>query len=109
MRATAESEGQAAVMREKISREEVRHVAQLARLELAENEEARMTDQMNQILGYMDKLNELNTQEVSATTHAIQRQNVFRADEVRDSLERDRALANAPESDGVSFIVPKVI
>lgn len=96
-------------MREKISREEVRHVAQLARLELAENEEARMTDQMNQILGYMDKLNELNTQEVSATTHAIQRQNVFRADEVRDSLERDRALANAPESDGVSFIVPKVI
>lgn len=96
-------------MREKISREEVRHVAKLARLELAENEEARMTDQMNQILGYMDKLNELNTQEVSATTHAIQRQNVFRADEVRDSLERDRALSNAPESDGVSFIVPKVI
>ncbi|MCE5241632.1 MAG: Asp-tRNA(Asn)/Glu-tRNA(Gln) amidotransferase subunit GatC [Syntrophobacteraceae bacterium] len=96
-------------MREKISREEVRHVAKLARLDLAENEETRMTDQMNQILGYMEKLNELNTQEVSATTHAIQRQNVFRADEVRDSLERDRALANAPESDGVSFIVPKVI
>jgi aspartyl-tRNA(Asn)/glutamyl-tRNA(Gln) amidotransferase subunit C len=96
-------------MREKISREEVRHVATLARLDLAEDEEARMTEQMNQILGYMDKLNELDTRDIPATTHAMQRQNVFRPDEVRDSLDRDRALANAPESDGVCFIVPKII
>jgi aspartyl-tRNA(Asn)/glutamyl-tRNA(Gln) amidotransferase subunit C len=96
-------------MKEKISREEVRHVANLARLELAEQEEARMTEQMNQILGYMDKLNELDTTNVPATTHAIQLQNVFRPDEVRQSLDRDQVLTNAPESDGVSFIVPKVI
>lgn len=96
-------------MREKISREEVRHVAKLARLELSEGEEMRMTEQMNQILGYMDKLNELDTTNVPATTHAIQLHNVFRKDETRASLDRELALANAPESDGVSFLVPKVI
>jgi len=96
-------------MKEKISREEVRHVANLARLELAEREEIRMTEQMNRILGYMDKLNELDTANVPATTHAIQLQNVFRPDAVRESLDREQALANAPENDGVSFIVPKVI
>lgn len=96
-------------MKEKITREEVRHVANLARLELAEHEEARMTEQMNQILAYMDKLNELDTTAIPATTHAIELKNVFRQDEVRESLEREEVLTNAPESDGVSFIVPKVI
>ncbi|MFP5212510.1 MAG: Asp-tRNA(Asn)/Glu-tRNA(Gln) amidotransferase subunit GatC [Acidobacteriota bacterium] len=96
-------------MREKISREEVRHVAKLARLELSEDEEARMTGQMNDILGYMDKLGELDTTNVEPTTHVIEMGNVFRADETHVPLERDKSLANAPESDGVSFIVPKVI
>lgn len=96
-------------MKEKISREEIRHVAKLARLELAEPEEARMTDQMNQILDYMDKLNELDTTDIPATTHAIQLHNVFRPDVACRSLEREELLANAPDSDGVSFIVPKVI
>ncbi|MGV8073297.1 MAG: Asp-tRNA(Asn)/Glu-tRNA(Gln) amidotransferase subunit GatC [Syntrophobacteraceae bacterium] len=96
-------------MREKISRDEVRHVANLARLELSEQEEMRMTEQMNQILTYMDKLNELDTTNIPATTHAIQLQNVFRADEARPSLDRKNVLANAPDSDGKSFLVPKVI
>ncbi len=96
-------------MSTKITSEEVRHVAKLARLELSEAEEERMTGQMNQILEYMDKLNELDTRGVSATTHAIQLQNVFRPDVVRDSLERQEALSNAPETDGVNFIVPKVL
>lgn len=93
----------------KITREEVRHVAGLARLELSEAEEERMTGQMNGILEYMEKLNELDTAGIVPTTHAIQLQNVFRADVVKDSLDREKALANAPESDGVNFIVPKVI
>lgn len=93
----------------KISREEVRHVANLARLELSESEEERMTGQMNGILAYMDKLNELDTTGISAMTHAVQSQNVFRPDRVCPSLERGEALANAPESDGVNFVVPKVI
>ncbi len=96
-------------MSEKISREEVRHVAKLARLEQSDQEEERMTGQMNQILGYMDKLNELDTTGVSATTHAIQIQNVFRPDEAVPSIDRQEALANAPETDGSNFVVPKVI
>ncbi len=96
-------------MSAKITRDEVRHVAKLARLELSEAEEERMTGQMNGILEYMDKLNEIDTNGISATTHAIQLQNVFRPDEVRNSLERQEALTNAPETDGVNFIVPKVI
>ena len=97
------------LMKEKISIEEVRHVAKLARLELAEQEEVRMTEQMNQILDYMDKLNELDTTNIPPTTHAIQLQNVFRPDEIREPMDREHVLANAPEDDGVSFIVPKVI
>lgn len=96
-------------MSEKITREEVRHVAGLARLELSETEEERMTGQMNQILGYMDKLNELETGGIPATTHAIQLQNVFRPDAVLPSMDRTEALANAPGTDGANFVVPKVI
>lgn len=96
-------------MREKITREEVRHVATLARLDLTEIEELRMTDQLNQILSYMEKLNELDTASIPATTHAIQLRNVFRPDTVVDSLQREKALMNAPESDGANFVVPKVI
>ncbi len=96
-------------MTTKISREEVRHVATLARLELVESEELRMTEQMNNILSYVDKLNEVDTAEIPATTHAIPRENVFRPDEVTSTIDREGALANAPQSDGASFIVPKVL
>lgn len=96
-------------MKDKISREEVRHVAQLARLELSEMEEVRMTEQMNSILSYMDKLNELDTSNIPSTTHAIQLENVFREDLVSSSIERARALGNAPQTDGTLFIVPKII
>lgn len=94
---------------EKISREEVRHVAELARLRLDPQEESAMTRHLNMILEYMEKLNEVDTSDVPPTTHAIPLENVFRSDQVTDSLDRDRALANAPHSDGVNFIVPKVI
>lgn len=95
-------------MREKITRDEVRHVAKLARLELLEQEEKLMTEQINNILAYMDKLNELDTSNIPPTTHAIQLENVFRADQVEPSLDREEALTNAPLSDGASFVVPKV-
>jgi aspartyl-tRNA(Asn)/glutamyl-tRNA(Gln) amidotransferase subunit C len=96
-------------MTSKITREEVRHVAKLARLELSESEEERMTGQMNGILEYMDKLNELDTGNIPPATHAIQLRNVFRPDSVQDSIERKDSLANAPGTDGVNFVVPKVI
>ncbi len=96
-------------METKISPQEVRHVADLARLELTEREESLMTEQLNSILSYMDKLNELDTGNVPPTTHAIQLENVFRQDLAVSSVDRERALDNAPQSDGVNFIVPKVI
>jgi aspartyl-tRNA(Asn)/glutamyl-tRNA(Gln) amidotransferase subunit C len=96
-------------MTEKISLGEVRHVAKLARLDLNEQEELRMTEQMNNILSYMETLGELDTKDIPATTHAVQLQNVFRPDETTPSLDRERVLENAPESDGVSFVVPKII
>lgn len=95
-------------MKEKITLDEVRHVAKLARLELLEQEEKLMTEQINSILDYMDKLNELDTSNVPPTTHAIQLENVFRTDRVEPSLDREEALTNAPQSDGSSFVVPKV-
>lgn len=96
-------------MSEMITREEVRHVARLARLDLSGTDELALTGQMNSILAYMDTLNRLETSAVQPTTHAIQQQNVFRADEVQPSLDRSLSLANAPETDRVSFVVPKVI
>ncbi len=93
----------------KITRQEVGHVALLARLELSEAEEERMTGQINSILEYMDKLNQLDTTDVPPTTHAIQLQNVFRPDLVQRSLDRTESLANAPGTDGVNFVVPKII
>ncbi len=96
-------------MAEKISKEEVRHVAKLARLELDEREEERMTGQMNDVLSYVEELGKLDTANIPATTHAVELQNVFRRDEVNPSLDRKRVLENAPQTDDASFIVPKII
>jgi aspartyl-tRNA(Asn)/glutamyl-tRNA(Gln) amidotransferase subunit C len=93
----------------KISREEVRHVAKLSRLDFTQQQEERLTDQMNSLLAYMDTLNQLDTTGVVPMTHAIHLENVFRADEVHTSLDQEHSLANAPASDGASFIVPKII
>lgn len=94
---------------EKITLQEVRHVAELARISLSAEEEAAMTQHLNIILQYMDKLNEVDTSQVPPTTHAMEQENVFRPDEVHRSLDRDRALSNAPQSDGANFVVPRVI
>jgi len=93
----------------KISAEEVRHVADLARLDMPEDRLELFTSQMNNILVYMDKLNELDTTGVQPTTHVVDMQNAFREDEVRESLDMDKALANAPQQDRDSFVVPRVI
>jgi len=96
-------------MANQLSLEEVQHVARLARLELAEAEQRQMTEQLNAILGYMEKLNELDTGAIEPMTHAARIANVFREDRRQPSLARELALANAPDSDGANFVVPKVI
>lgn len=93
----------------KLTREEVRHVAKLARLDLTDAEVDRMTGQLDAILTYVAKLDELETTGVVATTHTQQVVNAFRDDAVRPSLPREQALANGPEQNGESFVVPRVI
>lgn len=92
-----------------ISRAEVEKVALLARLLLSEDELERMTVQLGAILQYMDSLSELNTDQVEPMAHPLEITNVFRADEVRPSLERHTALANAPHHDEECYLVPAVL
>jgi aspartyl-tRNA(Asn)/glutamyl-tRNA(Gln) amidotransferase subunit C len=93
----------------KITREEVEHVARLARLELSEDEKARMTAQLDAILGYIEKLNQLDTSAVEPTSTVIPMVSVMREDEVRPSLPQDLALANAPDREDIFFRVPRII
>jgi aspartyl-tRNA(Asn)/glutamyl-tRNA(Gln) amidotransferase subunit C len=93
----------------KITRVEVDHVAELARLRLSEEDAGRLTGQLNDILTAMEKLSELDTQGVEPVSHALELTGALREDQVRPSLQREEALANAPATDGESFVVPRVI
>jgi aspartyl-tRNA(Asn)/glutamyl-tRNA(Gln) amidotransferase subunit C len=93
----------------KLSAQEVEHVAHLARLEITPKEKEKFTAQLNDILGYIDKLNELDTQGVEPMSHAIAVTNAFREDKVLDSIGTEKSLANAPDGRGEFFRVPKVI
>jgi aspartyl-tRNA(Asn)/glutamyl-tRNA(Gln) amidotransferase subunit C len=93
----------------KITRTEVEKVANLARLNLSEEELSTMTGQLDTILSYVAKLDELDTSGVPTTTHAFSINNAFRDDEVQQSLSREDALANAPRDNGEAFVVPKII
>ena len=93
----------------KIKRDEVTHVAHLARLEFTEAETEKFTSQLNGILLYMDMLNRVDTEGVAPMTHAIAQKNAFREDRAMESLPREETLANAPDARGDFFRVPKVI
>jgi aspartyl-tRNA(Asn)/glutamyl-tRNA(Gln) amidotransferase subunit C len=88
--------------------DQVRKVAKLARLELAEADLPRMTEQLNSILGYVDQLQAVNTDGVEPLAHPLPVQNVFRDDEPQPSLPVDEALQNAPTRTGDYFGVPAV-
>ncbi len=87
----------------------VKQVAHLARLTLADEEVELFTKQLNDILDYVQKLNELETTDVPAMAHVLELHNAFREDELRDSLPVEEALANAPDRQKNSFAVPKII
>lgn len=93
----------------KITRAEVEHVARLARLALGEDELESLTGQMDAILGYVDQLNELDTEGIIPTAHAVPMENAFREDAVKPSLGAEAALGNAPDAGAGCFRVPKVI
>jgi aspartyl-tRNA(Asn)/glutamyl-tRNA(Gln) amidotransferase subunit C len=89
-----------------IDREQVLHVARLARLELHEEEVDRLGAQLNDILGAVSKVAELDLSDVPPTSHPLDVVNVWAADEPRASLPVEEALANAPEREGAYFKVP---
>ena len=93
----------------KMTLQEVEYVARLARLELTLDEKELFADQMGAILGYVEKLKELDTEGVVPTAHAVPMENSFREDIAFSSIGLEKALANAPDRAGSFFAVPKVI
>jgi aspartyl-tRNA(Asn)/glutamyl-tRNA(Gln) amidotransferase subunit C len=93
----------------KITKDEVLYVADLARLDLDEASIEKFAGQIGNILQYVDKLNEVDTEGVRPTSHAISSTNAFREDEQGQPLDREKALANAPQKEDGNFIVPKVV
>ncbi len=87
----------------------IQYVAQLARISLTPEEQAQMGAQLGGILGYVEKLNEVDVSQVEPTAHAFPLVNVFRADEVGVSLSNEEALRNAPSKSQGLFVVPKIV
>lgn len=93
----------------KLSLEQVRHVAELARLALTPEEEERYRQQLSAILEAVEKLDELDTRLVQPTSHSTLVGQLFREDEPRPGLEAEKALANARQRLGTSFAVPRFV
>jgi aspartyl-tRNA(Asn)/glutamyl-tRNA(Gln) amidotransferase subunit C len=87
----------------------VKYVAHLARLALSPEEEQRISEQLGHVLGYIEKLKEVNVSGVEPTAHAFPLVNVMRPDEVRPSISHEDALRNAPAQANGLFIVPKIV
>ena len=96
-------------MPEKIDQSQVKKVAKLSRLELTGEEVDEFAGQLSAILGYMAKMNELNTDNVEPLAHCLPITNVLRKDQIKESLGTEKALANAPQRDGEFFKVPKIL
>jgi len=96
-------------MKRKIDQAQVRKVAKLSRLELTEAEIEEFTGQLSAILEYVEKMNELDTAHVEPLAHCLPISNVFREDRAKESLGTEKTLANAPQTDGEFFKVPKIL
>jgi aspartyl-tRNA(Asn)/glutamyl-tRNA(Gln) amidotransferase subunit C len=92
-----------------ITRKDVGYVAGLAKLELSPEEKIKFQKELDNIIEYVDQLNELNTEEVPVTSHVVPLKSVVREDRILPSLSMDQALANAPQKKEGFFRVPKVI
>ena len=92
-----------------ITLQNVEHVANLARLELSEEEKEQFTGQLNAILKYAEKLESLNTDEVEPTSHVLPITNVMREDITRESLPIEKVLLNAPDEEDGQIKVPAVL
>ena len=92
-----------------VTEEDVRRVADLARLQLSDEEKALLTEELNRILSYMEKLDELDTRDVEPTSHVVPLSNPFRRDEAEAFPDRDAILALGPDVRDGYFRVPRII
>jgi aspartyl-tRNA(Asn)/glutamyl-tRNA(Gln) amidotransferase subunit C len=88
---------------------DIKYVAYLARISLAPDEGTKLAAQLGNILGYVEKLKELDVSNVEPTAHAVPMVNITRADEIRPSIAHDEAMRNAPKQANGLFIVPKIV
>jgi aspartyl-tRNA(Asn)/glutamyl-tRNA(Gln) amidotransferase subunit C len=92
-----------------IARDEVAHLARLARLDLAPEELDRLAAELDVILGAVARVSEVAAEDIPPTSHAVPLTNVFRADDLRPSLPRDEVLAEAPAAEADRFRVPRIL
>lgn len=92
-----------------ISKEQVKHVAHLARLAVTEEEVEQLTEELGAIIRYAEQLNELDTENVEPTTHVLDIKNVMRKDESREWITQEEALKNAPDHKDGQFRVPSIL
>ncbi len=93
----------------KITDEKMEYISILAKLELTKQEKEQAKEDMTKMLGYFDRLNELDTEGVEPLSHIFPVNNVFREDEITNGNEQEAILANAPQKKDESFVVPKII
>ncbi len=93
----------------KITQKDIEHVALLSRLEVPQDKMEEVTSQLDAILQYADVLKDVDTEGVEPTAHVLPLKNVFREDEVKQSLSSEEALANAPDAQDGYFKVPKIV
>lgn len=92
-----------------VTKDDVKKIAALARLKFSDDELDKFTMQFNEILSYVDTLNEINTENIEPLNHPVDNENVLRKDILTPGISREDALKNAPETDGEFFIVPRII
>lgn len=93
----------------KISERDVEYIAGLAKLELTPEEKPKMVEQLGKILGYVEKLNQLETENIAPTSHVPPIQNVFREDETTNRFPEGNLMGNAPLKEKGHYQVPKII
>lgn len=92
-----------------IKREDIEHIAKLSMLNLSDEEITKYTKDMEQIVGFANKINDIDTSEIEESAFALDAKNVFRKDDVRESFDRDLLLSNAPNSNGEAYSLPNVM
>jgi len=92
-----------------IEKKDVEYAASLAQLKLDEEEKEKYTEQIGEILNYVDKLSELDTDDVVPTAYTVPMKNVLREDEVKESLPREKSMSNAPDEKDGQFRTPKIM